>query len=139
MPSTYAIHAHRGLCIIRHAGHATLAEAQASLAAFSADREFDPAHNHLVDMGDLLSFEEDLVGLLDLQARVVSEITSKGPRILVVFYAPNEVARRLTRLVRNIWDGLDQVVMREAETEACALAILGQPERRITDLARVAG
>ena len=136
MPVKLNVFASRGLVYLRYDGFVKVAEAVASLEDYKAHPDFHPGHKHLADFSRITGFEHDYVKVFALQAEVAAALVRDGYEILLVMLATTDPGREIAHLVRKSWEGVTTVVPITAETEAQALALLGQPESSTSDLLR---
>ncbi|MEY1555714.1 hypothetical protein AB3Y40_08770 [Yoonia sp. R2331] len=137
MPVDFNLLASRGLVYLRYDGFVTVAEAMDALEEYKAHPQFHPGHKHLADFSRITGFEHDYVKVFALQAEVAAALVQDGYEILLVMLAQSGPALEMAHLVRKSWEGVTTVVPRVAETEAQALALLGQPETTTDDLMRL--
>lgn len=134
MPTTYDIILPRGMVLIRHSGHITVAESETAFRAFQQDPHQRPGQPHLVDCQQVVSYERDFAKFMALQAEIVGQFGVGGPEMLLVLLGPPGVPHELATLIRNTWDRTPSVVPRVVSTEAEAMDVLGLTERRILDI-----
>lgn len=139
MPVAFRILRDRGLVYVRYQGHAGAAESMRAFAAYMAHPDCRPGQKHLVDLAGVTSFDEDFTAIMALQALKTEQFVNQPVETLLAYHAPGPAARQMARFVLRSWEGSDHVVARVLDTEAQALAFLGQPETRISDLLAVAG
>ena len=134
MPVRFDVISHRGIVVVHNFGHLTVATTQSAFAAFTASPACIPGQIHLSDLSAVTSYERDLPGFLQVQADIADKFHGDAPETLLVIYAPTPISMELARFLHNSWSGTGSVIPRIATTEAEALAILGVPETRISDL-----
>ena len=134
MPVTFQILPERGLVYVRYQGFVKLADTAEVFARYTAHPDYAPGHKQLVDLGAVTGIESDFAKLLELQARKADAFLPVGLQTMLVYYAPTETSRRMAGMIRRSWSEVPWVVPVVAETEAAALEILGQRERRIADM-----
>ncbi|MEZ5797299.1 MAG: hypothetical protein R3D63_07425 [Paracoccaceae bacterium] len=139
MPVSFRILRDRGLVYVRYWGFAGAEESKRAFAAYMQHPDCRPGQRHLVDMSDITESDMDFTNLMALQALKADLFVGRPEQTLLVYLAPNEAARRMARTVLRSWESFDHVSARVAETEAQALALLGEPERQIADLLADAG
>ena len=138
MPTEFHVIAARGIVVVRHFGHLTVAESRDSFARYLRHPQARPGQNHLVDCSDLTSYEHDFAGILKLQADIAETFSPEAPETLLILYGPPGIPHEVATIIRNSWEGTGSVIPRVVTAEAEALAILGQPERRISELLALA-
>lgn len=111
-----------------------MAEVQTCLAEFAAAPGALSAHLHLVDFAEITSYAQDVVGILETQARLAEVFAGDPRQWLFAYYTPTSVGRSLANYGVRAWSNVAGVSIRLAETEAAALDILGLAERRLADL-----
>ncbi|WP_428925516.1 hypothetical protein [Marinibacterium sp. SX1] len=87
-----------------------------------------PGQKQLVDLEAITGFERDFTRLFEVQAKKVEVFASGGIETLLVYYAPTRIAREMSQLILRSWEPFDGVIPLIQDTEAGALALLGQPE-----------
>ncbi|MGV6849213.1 MAG: hypothetical protein ACWA5A_12630 [Marinibacterium sp.] len=138
MPVSFRIFPGRGLVYVRYAGHTYLDESFAAIADYMRHPDFRPGQKQLVDLAAVTGYERDFARLLELQAGKADLFGGSGLETLIVYYAPTPQSRDLARLVMRSWEPFDHVIARIQETEADALALLGEPERDFDTLMALA-
>ncbi|WP_281841944.1 hypothetical protein [Sinisalibacter aestuarii] len=124
----------RGLVFVRYDGIINIAESNAAFAGYMADPGYLPGQRQLIDLRDATGWEPDFPRLMALQARKAEAIAQPGYETLFVYHAPDDTSRAIAQTVLRSWDGVGSVVPLIIDTEAEALAVLGQPERSFADL-----
>lgn len=126
--------ADRGILYLRYDGFVRVDEAMTALQDYQNHPDFNPGHKHLADFSRITGFERDYVRVFSLQADVAATLVRSGIEILLVMLAGSKPGFEMAHLVRKSWEGVSTVVPRLAENEEQALALLGQPERHISDM-----
>ncbi len=120
--------------IARFSGHVMLADCLSSAQAYSQHPDFRPGQNQLVDFTAVTSYERDVVRMLEMMAQLPDHLLRPGYETLVIHLAPHAVAMEMANFTRRSATGMDLMNLRIVASEDEALDILGQPERRLSDL-----
>lgn len=134
MPVSFDIFPQRGLVIARFTGHVLLADCISSAKAYSEHPDFRPGQNQLVDFTGVTSYERDVVKMLEMMAKLPEHLLRPGFEPLIIHLAPHDIALQMANFTRRSTEEMDNMAFKIAATEAEALDILGQPERRLSDL-----
>ncbi|WP_299149739.1 hypothetical protein [uncultured Tateyamaria sp.] len=134
MPVSFRILPERGLVVVRYAGFATIDETVAASHAYVGDRHYAAGQKQLVDMTHITGFEKDYVRFMELQATKAERLAGAGVQSLVVYVAPTPVSKEISAMFMRSWADVDAVVPLVQDSEANALALLGQSESTIASL-----
>lgn len=134
MPVNFEIFPRRGFVIARFSGHVLLADCLSSAQAYSEHPDFHPSQRQLVDFSSVTSYERDVVRMLEMMAKLPEHLVKPGFEPLVIHLAPHDLAMELANFTRRSVEGMESVNFRIVTSEAEALDILGQRERRLSDL-----
>ncbi|WP_299282201.1 hypothetical protein [uncultured Tateyamaria sp.] len=134
MPVSFRIFPRRGLVVVRYAGFATIDETVAASRAYVGDRHYAAGQKQLVDMTDITGFEKDYVRFMELQATKAERLAGAGVQSLVVYIAPTPISKEVSAMFMRSWADVDAVVPLVQDSEANALALLGQSETSIASL-----
>ena len=85
-------------------------------------------------MSNITDYEKDYVQFMNLQASKTERLARSGVQSLVAYIAPTEVSRDLSALFVRSWADVRSVVPLIQQSEAEALALLGQPEETLEAL-----
>ena len=137
MPISHAILSDRDLALVVYEGTVSASDRAEVIEAVRRNRSFRPDQMHLVDLSGVTGWD------LDLEAAVRPGALARDGaaplrQSLCVYYAPTPVAQRLAAILARAWTGNPNVVPVIVEDEAEALAILGQTEMRVAELATAA-
>lgn len=127
-----------GVAYFRYTDHVTISDGDSAMAAYRAHADFDPRQKQFLDFSGMTSFEIGYLEHMAFQAKLAGTMTTQHSDILVVFYAPTELAMEVAMMSSKSWDGVGSVVVRIAQTESDALAFLGQRETSLRDFLAVA-
>ncbi len=125
MPLRYDIDAERRLVLVEYWGRAGIDETVEAFGRYVADPNFAPGQIHLFDLQRVTAVEQDFPKFMQLQARAVGAVGVEAMPSMLIYYTPNETARRMAEMARKSWDGLDGPILTILENEAEALAIAG--------------
>ena len=131
MPVGFHIFPDRGLVVVRYSGVAAIRDTVEATKAYVSHPDFAHGQKQLVDLTELTDYERDYVGFMLMQASKAGRFASSGTQSLVVYVAPTPIGQELAALFLKSWDDVDAVVPMVQESEAQALAMLGQPETSI--------
>lgn len=134
MAVSFRILPDRGLVYIRYDGSLNATEGMVAFRDYMAHPDCRPGQKHLVDLSRVTTVERDYAVILQLQATKADHFLGPATETLIVYFAPTPVPRQAAGIILRSWDGVDHVIARVLDDEAQALAVLGQPERRIADL-----
>ena len=73
----------------------------------------------------------------ELQARKADVFMADGAQTLLVYYAPDELTYSMARLIERSWEPFPSVVAIVQQNEADALELLGQTEKKFSELLKV--
>lgn len=124
----------RGLVYVRYGGRIEVSETMAAFAEHLKHPDFRPGMKQLVDLADVTGWDNDFVGLMEMQAEKAQHLMDPRRELIFVYYAPTPVTRNLAQTIIRSWEGIDGAIVRVQETEADALSILGQPETSFAEL-----
>lgn len=135
MPVDYTILDQHGLVLVTYEGTVRAEDTLTTFARYARDPGFRPGQKQLVDLSRVHTVEADFPALMAMQARKADTFMAAGTQTLMVYHAPTSVGQRLGHQIARSWEPFEAVVVRIAETEAEALAILGLRESRLAELA----
>lgn len=121
----------RGLVVVCFSGHATIDEMVAATKTYLSHPDYAKGQKQLVDLTDILSFEKDYVRFMNIQASKAERLAHIPGQTIAVYLAPTPVSREVCAMFVRSWTEVGLVVPLVQNTEAEALAILGQPETSI--------
>lgn len=124
----------RGLVYIHYSGVIEIAESAEAFGQYMRHPDFQLGQKQLVDLADVTGWAPDYANLIALQAKKADAFFAPGHETLFVYHAPNAASREIAGIVLRSWDSVPAVVPLVIDTEAEALAVLGQPETRFSDL-----
>lgn len=122
------------MALFTYSGFITLAEAQAVVAAYAEHPASQRWMRQLCDLSAVTGVEHNFLEFLRMQAKFVEALMPIGRDLLVMFYAPTKGGQDLAHMARKSWAGLNSVIVLIQQTEAEALALLGQRETSIAEL-----
>lgn len=128
MSVSFRIFPRRGLVYVRYTGFARLQDTFAAFGEYMQHPDCRPGQKQLVDLSEVTGFEPDYAELLKLQAMKADIFAAGGGETLIAYYAPNDAVLRMAELVVRSWEDVPGVVPLVMQTEAEALAVLGQRE-----------
>ena len=128
MSVTFHIFPNRGLVFVQYAGEVALSDSFEAIAEYMRHPNYRPGQKQLVDLSRVTHFELDMVKLMSLQAQKADIFCGNEIETLVVYCAPTKIAQDVARMAMRSWEPFDQVIARVQETEADALALVGEPE-----------
>jgi len=131
MPVSFRILPDRGLVYVRYSGIAGARESQLAFAQYMQHPDCRPGQKHLVDLSDVIGFENDYGRLMELQALKAEHFVGQPVETLLAYFAPGVAAQQMAAFVLRSWQGRDEIVARVLLTEAETLTFLGLPERSI--------
>ncbi|MBB93908.1 MAG: hypothetical protein CML68_04790 [Rhodobacteraceae bacterium] len=134
MPVTFQILPHRGLVYVRYEGFLSLDETMAAFGAYLQHPDCRPGQKQLIDLAGVTDFERDFAKLFAVQARKLDVFARDGAETLIVYHAPSDLGLAMSKTILMSWEPFEGVVPRIQDTEADALALLGQPETSFRDL-----
>lgn len=137
MPGSYQIFTNRGLVYVRYDGLVTLSEAEELFADYMQQPEADLGQKQLIDLSRVTDWERDFPRLMSMQADKAGVFLQDHQEMFMVFYAPTEKSREFAKILTAPWRGVQGMVTSVQPEEAGILAILGQPEDRLSDLLKV--
>lgn len=137
MPVTFALLPQRNLVLFTYLGEVTMQQVAQVVAEATLHPDHRDGMSHLCDLSRVTGIEKDFAALLKMQAQLTESFAVRQSDRIVVFYAPNPVARSIAQMAKRSWDGLNSVIVLMHEDEAEALALLGLPERTLSDLQAV--
>jgi len=137
MPITYSILSDRDLAVVVFEGQITAVERADAIADVMHHHRFRPDQMHLVDLSAVTGWDADLESAIT-PGDVRQDWMRQNRQTLCVYYAPTEAARALAAILAKAWEGVPGVVPLVHDDEAEALAILGQTEMRVAELAQAA-
>ena len=135
MPCFYTVFDTHHLVVFTAHGHLTVAECQASLAAYFADPAARSTHRHLLDFSGITDYERDFTAFISLQATLADEVAGDTPSTVLVLHGPDGPPRQVASLIARSWENSGHVVARIATSEADALDMLGVDARQLSELA----
>jgi hypothetical protein len=136
MPLRYDIDSKRRLVLIEYWDHAAIDETIEALGRYAADPRFAPGQIHLFDLTRVTGVETNFPKFMEMQAKAVGHVGVGAMPSMLIYYAPNDVARQMAEMARKSWVGLDGPTFAIIEDEAEALAIAGCSEASFDDLRR---
>ncbi len=128
MSVSFQIFPTRGLVYVRYDGFVDLNESLAAFGDYMRHPDCKPGQKQLVDLSAVTGFERDFSKMLKMQATKVDLFSKGGVETLIVYYAPSRMAQDMARLIVPSWEPFDGVVPLIQDSEANALALLGQRE-----------
>ena len=131
MPVEFQIFPKRGLVVVRYSGFATVNDTLTATEAYISHPDYVAGQKQLVDMTDVTGFEKDYVRFMEMQARKTERLVRSDLQSLVVYIAPTAVSRDLSAMFVRSWNDIGSVVPLVQDSEAEALALLGQPEETL--------
>lgn len=134
MPLTFRILPDRGLVVARYSGFALIDETVSASKAYGSDPHYAPGQKQLIDMTHITGYEKDYVRFMEMQATKAKRYSGTDVQTIVVYVAPTQISREISGLFYRSWTDVDAVVPMIQDSEAQALAILGQPEDSIDTL-----
>ena len=137
MPVSYSILPDRDLAVVIYDGDISVAEWAAVVADVVRHRNFRPDQMHLVDLSGVTGWDPALEHSV-LSGEVRRDWMRQARETLCVYYAPTPAGRSLAAVLARAWEGIPGVVPLILDDEAEALAILGQTEMRVAELAQAA-
>ncbi|SMH58344.1 hypothetical protein [Maritimibacter sp. HL-12] len=123
-----------GLVYIRYPSRLAIDESAQAFSDYLAHPDFRPGQKHLVDISDVVEWDEDFAKLLALQARKADAFHLPPHTTLIAMIAPTEDTQRLANWISRSWDGIDTVAYLVAHSEAEALELLGIPAKSVDQL-----
>ncbi len=139
MPLSFRIIPERGLVVVEFTGYSTIDDFMRASAAYVAHPDYVAGQKQLVDMTRIGGFEKDYVRFMEIQAAKAERLAGAGVQSLCVYVAPTPIAKEIATLFTRTWADITNVVIMVQDTEAEALALLGQPEGSIDEMLRAAG
>lgn len=137
MPISYSVLSDRDLALAIYEGQITAAERAEMITDVVRHRSFRPDQMHLVDLSAVTGWDADLEAAVT-SGDVRQDWSRQNQQTLCVYYAPSETARALAEILAKAWEDNPGVVPLVLDDEAEALAILGQTEMRVAELADAA-
>lgn len=134
MPVQFHIFKRRGLVYVRYDGFAWVAETLRAFGAYAQHPDCRPGQKQLVDLSGVTGFERNYAELFKLQALKADVFNAGASQTLVAYYAPTPEVFAMARLIERSWEPFPSVVSLVQQTEADALALLGQRETSFADL-----
>lgn len=134
MSLTFQILPSRGLVFVKYQGFLKVADTFAAFGEYMQHPDCRPGQKQLVDLADITGFEKDFANLFALQAKKVEVFARGGIETLIVYHAPTRASRDMSRIILRSWEPFDGVIPLIQDTEAGALALLGQPEQSFDEL-----
>jgi len=134
MPVEFKIVPERGLVVVRFSGFATVNDTMVATKDYISHPNYVAGQKQLVDMSNITDYEKDYVQFMNLQASKTERLARSGVQSLVAYIAPTEVSRDLSALFVRSWADVRSVVPLIQQSEAEALALLGQPEETLEAL-----
>ena len=128
MPISFQILPRRGLVYVRYAGHISFSETAQAFGAYMQHPDMRRGQKQLIDLAAVTDRDRDFAELLRLQAIKADAFLGAGHEVHFVYYAPTARTLPMARMVLRSWEDVPGVIPLIAETEADALAVLGQPE-----------
>lgn len=114
-----------GLVYIRYPRRLSLDESGAAFNDYHSHPDFRPGQKQLIDISDVVEWDEDFTKLLALQARKADAFHQPPHTTLIAMIAPCERTQKLANWISRSWDGIDTVAYLVAKSEAEALELLG--------------
>ena len=137
MSVTFKIIPGRGLVYVRYEGVATVEDSLRAFGEYANHPDCRPGQKQLVDLSGITAFDKDFPKLFELQARKADVFMADGAQTLLVYYAPDELTYSMARLVERSWEPFPSVVAIVQQNEADALELLGQTEKKFSELLKV--
>lgn len=134
MPVHFEIFPRRGFVIARFTGHILLADCISSAKAYSEHPDYRPGQNQLVDFSGVTSYERDVVKMLEMMAILPEHLLKPGFQPLLIYIATSKLGLELANFARRSTEYTNSMTLVIVSNEAAALDILGQTERRLSDL-----
>ena len=131
MPVEFKIFPKRGLVVVRYSGFATVNDTLTATEAYVSHPDYVAGQKQLVNMTEVTGFEKDYVRFMDMQARKTERLVRSDLQSIVVYIATTAISRDLSALFVRSWIDIGSVVPLVQESEAEALALLGQPEETL--------
>lgn len=128
MPLRYDIDAERRLVLVEYWGRAGIDESVEAFSRYAVDPNFSPGQIHLFDLHRVTEVEQDFPKFMQLQAQAVGTVGIEAMPSMLIYFTPNETARRMAEMARKSWEGLDGPTLAILEDEAEALAVAGCPQ-----------
>ncbi|MBT0957025.1 hypothetical protein IV417_06490 [Alphaproteobacteria bacterium KMM 3653] len=134
MPVEFTIFPRRGLVVVRFFGFVAIDDILEATRAYISHPDYVAGQKQLVDMAGVSGFENDPVRFMQMQAGKAKRLAASGLQSIVVYIAPTEISRECSAMFVRSWKKLETVVPLVQDTEAQALALMGQPEESIAEL-----
>lgn len=134
MSVTFHILANRGLVYVRYDGFARVEDSLRAFGAYAQHPDCRPGQKQLVDLSGVTGFERNYAELFKLQALKADVFNDGAAQTLIVYYAPDREVFGMARLIERSWEPFPSVVSLVQQSEADALALLGQRETSFAEL-----
>ena len=134
MPVDFKIFPKRGLVVVQYSGFATVNDTLTATEAYVSHPDYVAGQKQLVNMTEVTGFEKDYVRFMDMQARKTERLVRSDLQSIVVYIAPTAISRDLSAMFVRSWIDIGSVVPLVQDSEAEALALLGQPEESLDTL-----
>ena len=134
MPVDFKIFPKRGLVVVQYSGFATVNDTLTATEAYVSHPDYVAGQKQLVNMTEVTGFEKDYVRFMDMQARKTERLVRSDLQSIVVYIAPTAISRELSAMFVRSWIDIGSVVPLVQDSEAEALALLGQPEESLDTL-----
>lgn len=133
MPADYRVIEAKGLVYVKFWGHLAMQHVADCLERFSKEPASLTYARHLVDFSEITAYDDDVVKILEMQARLAEVFTGDMDQWIFAYFAPTHVSRELANFGIRAWSGVDQVVIRMTANESDSFDILGLPDRTIRE------
>ena len=134
MSPDFHIFPDRGLVVVRYGAQADADSTGRAFARYMAHPDYRPGQRQLVDLSAVEHVVYDFAGLLKLQAHKADGLMPEQGETLIVYLAPTPATVQMAQFIERSWSGIAGVVPIVVESEAEALALLGQPETSVAAL-----
>ena len=131
MPVEFRILPKRGLVVVRYSGYATVNDTLKATEAYISHPDYVAGQKQLVNMTGVTGFEKDYVQFMGMQAQKTERLVRSDLQSIVVYIAPTAISRDLSAMFVRSWIDIGSVVPLVQDSEAKALALLGQPEETL--------
>ena len=136
MPLDFRIQPQHGLCVVRYDGVMRMDESAAVFARYVRHPDYRHGQKQLIDLDGVTEISADFPALMKLQAEKAGHLHGPAWQTLIAYLATRPETLRFAHLIQRSWGGIDGVVARVFDEEAAALAFLGIPTTRISELTK---
>ena len=134
MSASYRILPRQGIVYVRYEGTIILDEVEEIFAQYRHDPEAHPGQKQLVDLSRVTALEPDFAKLMRMQADKAGVLPSPVSPMIMVLYAPTEIALEIGRILVAPWKDVPGMIASLQVDEVGVLSILGETTESLATL-----